>query len=158
ADFARAEGLELLFTLDAGPGPRDTASAWTPDNARELMSYVVARGDPVTTWELGNEINGYPIVHGIRIDGAQYARDMATARELVDGVDAGTKVAGPSSAFWPVVGEAFPVLPSFLAHGGSSVDVVTWHFYPQQSRRCPIATRRAGATVMLDPAHLAAVD
>ena len=158
ARFARDLDLEILFTLSAGPGARDAGLAWTPENARAFVDHVVQRGDPVTVWELGNEINGFPIEHFIRIDGEQYARDIAVARALVDEHAPGARLAGPSSAYWPPVGEAFPVMPQFLAAGGEQVDVVTWHFYPQQSKRCPIATRRAGPTVMLDPDHLAAVD
>lgn len=158
ARFARDLDLEILFTLSAGPGARDAALAWTADNARTFVDHVVGRGDPVTVWELGNEINGFPIAHFIRVDGEQYARDMAVARALVDEHAPGALLAGPSSAYWPPVGEAFPVMPAFLAAGGELVDVVTWHFYPQQSKRCPIATRRAGPTVMLEPDSLAAVD
>ncbi|MFN7956552.1 MAG: hypothetical protein U0610_32900 [bacterium] len=158
ASFARDLDLEILFTLDAGPGARDALLAWNPTNARDFVSYVAARGDPVTVWELGNEINGYPIEHFIRVDGRQYARDVAAARALVDELHPAAQLAGPSSAYWPPIGEAFPVMPQFLAAGGSLVDVVTWHFYPQQSKRCPIATRRASPTRMLDPDNLAAVD
>ncbi len=158
ASFAQDLDLEILFTLSAGPGPRDASLAWQPANAREFVAYVVERGDPVRVWELGNEINGFPIEHFIRIDGEHYARDVAAARAMVNELDPGARLAGPASAYWPPIGEAFPVMPQFLAAGGELVDVVTWHFYPQQSKRCPIATRRAGPTVMLDPDHLAAVD
>lgn len=158
ASFARDLDLEILFTLNAGPGARDASLAWTADNARTFVDFVSARGDPVTVWELGNEINGFPIEHFIRIDGEQYARDVAVARALIDEHAPGAKLAGPASAYWPPIGEAFPVMPRFLAAGGVLVDVVTWHFYPQQSKRCPIATRPAAPTVMLDPDNLAAVD
>jgi heparanase 1 len=41
-----------------------------------------------------------------------------------------------------------------VADAGSLLDVITWHYYPQQSVRCPLAVRRAGPEVMLDPANL----
>ncbi len=132
-DFARELGLEILFTLNAGPGPRNADRNWIPDNARELIEYTRAQGCPVVLWELGNEINGFVAIHGadFRIDGQHYARDMETARNLVDQVDPGSLLAGPSSAFWPVWGEMFAVMPEFMEHGGDLVDVVTWHYYPQ---------------------------
>ena len=37
---------------------------------------------------------------------------------------------------------------------GSEADIVTWHYYPQQSRRCPMATRRAGPEPLLHPGFL----
>lgn len=159
-DFARDLGLEIMFTLNAGPGPRDAELAWTPDNARGLIDYVRRTGCPVRIWELGNEINGFQAIHGtdFRIEGDRYALDMATARALVDELAPQALLAGPSSAYWPLWGEMFPVLPDFMAAGGALVDVVTWHYYPQQSDRCPLASRRADPTLLLEPENLAEVE
>jgi heparanase 1 len=60
--------------------------------------------------------------------------------------------------FWPVLGEPLSVfygfMPAYLQQSGGVVDVVSWHYYPQQSRRGPIATRRADPARLLDPANL----
>lgn len=153
-DFAADVGYDVFFTLNAGPGPRDAEGRWTPDQARALLEYVRDRGQTVVAWELGNEINGFPVIHGFRLSPAQYAEDVATARALVDAVTPGVPLAGPSSAFWPVTGELAAIYPRFMAAGGHLLDIITWHYYPQQSRRCPIASRRAGPEVLLDPAAL----
>jgi heparanase 1 len=152
-DFARALDYQIAFTMNAGAGPR-VADAWQPDDVRPLVQLVAQRGDPVAVWELGNEIDAYAITLGITTTPQQYAADLAAARALLDGEMPGARLAGPASAYWPVAGEVVPFLGDALAAGGSSLDIVTWHYYPQQSDRCPFASRRAGLNVMLDPDHL----
>jgi heparanase 1 len=159
-DFARAAGFDLYFTVNAGPGPRDSDGAWQPDNAASLLAYAAARHDPLAVLELGNEVNGYWFIHGPshQLDGARYGQDLASFRALVLRFFPAAKVAGPASAFFPVVGEptawSSGTLSDLLAHAGGALDIVSWHYYPQQSRRCPVATRRAASEQLLNPAHL----
>lgn len=154
--FAADLDLEILFTLNAGPGPRDQNLQWTPDNARHFIEFNKSIDCPVALWELGNEINGFQAVHGsgFRIEGDQYAIDMGTARRLIDEVDPGALLAGPSSAFWPLWGEMFPIMPDFMAAGGQHLDVVTWHYYPQQSSRCVAASRPAEPDTLMNQDNL----
>jgi heparanase 1 len=163
-DFARAAGFELMFTINAGPSARDEDGAWLPDNAERLFEYAAARGDSVAVWELGNELNGYWFIHGLRHQpsGAQYARDLWSFRHALARHFEDAKVAGPASVYFPGVGEplfdGFDFLPEALEAGGPALDIVTWHYYPEQSRRCPIATRRAHPGQLLAPAELDEVD
>ena len=154
AGFASDLGLDLFFTLNVGPGPRDESGDWVPDNSRELMEYASDRGDPVVVWELGNEINGFLLAHGSILSAEDYAGDLATARALVDELAPDALLAGPSSAYWPEIGDMLGFYPAFMPHGGHLLDAVTWHYYPMQSHRCPVASRPAGPEVMLDPANL----
>lgn len=160
ADFAQAVGLDILFTLNAGPGPRalrpDAEPVWTSSNARALIERSVARDWPIDVWELGNEINGFQAIHGLefRISAETYAKDLALARALIDEADPQSKLAGPSSAYWPELGEFNPVHADTVRLAGDELDVVTWHYYPQQSRRCPIATRRATPELLLEAGTL----
>lgn len=133
-DFARRAGLSLFFTL----------------NERQPELALIGTAD-VALWELGNEINGWPAVHGLdhALGGARYAADLQRARARFPG-----RMAGPASAFWPVVGELHPVLPDFLRAGAGGADVITWHYYPQQSERCPLRTRLAGPRTLLEPKAL----
>jgi len=162
-DFADQADLDLMFTLNAGPGPRSPDGAWTPDNAEALLAYARSRGDRVPVWELGNEVNGYWFIHGLdqRVSGAQYAADVARAKQAVRRWYPEARVAGPGSLYWPSVGEplrpVFGMLEEFLeqsARSAQPVDIISWHFYPQQSRRCPVATRRASLERLLEPQHL----
>jgi heparanase 1 len=154
--FATALGFDILFTLNAGPSSRDAMNAWTPDNAATLLSWAASRGDPVSVWELGNEVNGFEFVYGLsaKVSAAQYAADFAVAKKLVEQTAPGAKLAGPASAFWPLSGEIAPILPAFVAAAGASIDVVTWHYYPMESVRCPIAELRASPDVVLSPTDL----
>jgi len=158
ADFSRASNLPLLFTLNAGPAARDGEGAWTPAGAAPLVSAAVRdpEGDPVAVWELGNEINAFPLMYGLGhgVSGKQLAADARAARALLDGTGSKARLAAPACAYWPVLGEVNGVLEEALRHGGGALQVVTWHYYPQQSRRCPVAVRRAGPEVMLQPGHL----
>jgi heparanase len=156
--FAQDLGLRLVFTLNAGPSARDREGGWDPQNARELMSYSAARGYPVDVWELGNEVNAFPLVHRLWLTPARYALDLGRARALIDELAPEARLGGPASAFWPVLGEWRPFLDGVLKRARDTIDVVSWHYYPQQSYRCPIATRRAASERMLSPGELADVD
>jgi heparanase 1 len=151
--FARDLGFDVLFTLNAGPGPRDVRGAWSSTNARALMAHAAARSDPVAVWELGNEVNAFPVIHGFtfRVSPEQYASDVRAARSLVDELTPEARLAGPSSAYWPELGEVPQFYESFMPLGGAALDVITWHYYPQQSRRCGLRARPASAELMQDP-------
>jgi heparanase 1 len=158
--FVRRADLKLVFTLNAGPGARDRDGGWVPDGARRLLEHAGLRGTPVALWELGNELNGFWAVHrtGRNVPARQYARDLAAARELVEELTPSSALAGQGAAFWPVVGEPlgaiFGVTRSYLDAAGDLGDAVVWHYYPQQSRRGPVATRRATPTRLLVPENL----
>jgi hypothetical protein len=156
ADFARDADLRLIFTLNAGPSARDRHGDWDPESARALVEHAQRRQDPVAVWELGNEVNAFPLTHGSWLSADRYAGDLARARALLGA--SGARLAGPSSAFWPLIGEGRSFNGALLERAGALVDVVTWHYYPQQSRRCPLATRRAQPGRMLSPEALADVD
>jgi len=160
AEFVRDVGYSLMFTVNAGPGPRDAEGVWHDDNARRLLDFARANSLPDTVWELGNEVNGYWFIHGWshRVSGEAYARDFSRFRALVHAEFPGARVAGPAGFLWPVMGEPFEsklgVFEGYLKGAGSEADIVTWHYYPQQSRRCPMATRRAGPDTLLHPGFL----
>ena len=150
--FARELDLRLMFTLNAGPSARDSDGVWDPENARRLISYSQQQQYPVDVWELGNEINAFPLTHQRWLSADRYAADLRRARALLR-QEAGTaRLAGVSSAFWPVIGEGRSITDGALRGAGDVLDIVTWHYYPQQSHRCPLATRRAdlGRTLSAD--------
>jgi heparanase 1 len=45
-------------------------------------------------------------------------------------------------------------MPQYLEISNDKIDLVSWHYYPQQSRRGPIAVRRAFHSRLLDPKNL----
>src|SRR6202012_2455148 len=64
-EFARDVGYKMIFTVNAGPGPRGASGRWSPDNAETLLEYTRAAGYDVPVWELGNEVDGYWFTHGL---------------------------------------------------------------------------------------------
>jgi heparanase 1 len=159
AAFVEETQLSLFFTVNAGPGPR-SEGRWNSQNAEKLLRYMKSKDYPVEVWELGNEPNAYWIIHGLRhqIDGKTYADDFLHFKKTVKRFFPSASVAGASCAYWPLLGEPlnffFGVHKDFLKAGGDHVDIVTWHYYPQQSRRCGVAVRRANPDRMLDPRNL----
>lgn len=160
AEFAADTGLDLFFTINAGPGARGSEGEWLREPAERLLRHAAERGHAVSVWELGNEVNAFWFQHGLhqQPSGAQYAADLHAFRTLVKRHFPRSRIAGPAIAYFPLLGDPLPqrvgFLPDVLRHGGSALDILSWHFYPQQSRRCPAATRRALPGQLLGPAEL----
>jgi hypothetical protein len=150
--------LQIAFTLNAGDGTRDAEGRWTSDAARAFIERSRAMDCPVTVWELGNEVSSWWAELDIDFTPTpeEYAADFLVARALLDELDPDAKLAGPASAYWPRYGEVGSpetFLPDFLGEAGPLVDVVTWHYYPTQSERCPVPPSiPAREETLLDPA------
>jgi heparanase 1 len=159
-EFARRNDLRVVFTLNAGPSARDENGDWDPSNARELVEYTVTRDYPVEVWELGNEVNNFWYVFGVgeQINARQYHEDSLELVELLNGVDPDAQFGGQGGMIWPVFGEPlglfFGMSRAAIRRNAEIQDVVSWHYYPQQSRRGPIASRRANPARLLDPNNL----
>ena len=158
--FASRNGLQLVFTINAGPSARKADGSWDGTNAAELLKYTAQHGYKVALWELGNELNIFWFVHGLKaqVSPAQYDKDLQSARALVKQYMPSSRFAGQGSAFWPLLGEPLSLfygyMPQYLERSNDKIDIVSWHYYPQQSRRGPIASRRAFPSRLLDPKNL----
>jgi heparanase 1 len=156
-EFADTLGYDVAFTLSSGLGPdvRDETGAWIPDMTEDLVSYVASKDYAVSLWELGNEWNQHFVDLGDGFEAEQVIADFATARALLDEYFDDFLFGGISSSYWPSVGEIAPLYPDFISMGGAdSVDVITWHYYPQQSQRGPVATDPWAPGLLLDPKRL----
>ena len=158
--FAERNRLDVVFTLNAGPSSRDDEGAWSGDNAAALMEYTAARQFPVAVWELGNEVNNFWYVFetGEQIGARRYHRDSVHALELVEELHPSAAFGGQGAMVWPVLGEPLGLffgmsVPALRRNSGLQ-DVVSWHYYPQQSRRGPIASRKAHPARLLEPRNL----
>lgn len=158
--FAKRNGLDLVMTLNAGPSARDAQGRWRSTNAEALLEYSRAHRCEVAHWELGNELNLFWYVHGLSEQVAvdQYVRDLVQLRRLVERTFPESLVSGQSAAFWPILGEPlgffFGFQTPYAQRGGAHTDTFGWHYYPQQSRRGPIASRRAAPGRLLHPENL----
>ncbi|MFP4210830.1 MAG: hypothetical protein ACLFR8_06290 [Alkalispirochaeta sp.] len=149
ADFADAAGMSLFVTVCAGRCSRDRSGRWTPGSFERFAAEVAAAGDPVTIWELGNEVNGFPFIFGprTRVTAAQYATDYRLFREIAGRYTPDARCAGPAAAVWPVLGEPGPIMSAVSRRLGADLEILSWHYYPFQSRRGRIATRRWKSSV-----------
>jgi len=151
--FAKNASLSLMFTLNAGSSTRDTNGNWTVDNAKNLLEYSEGKNYSIPVWELGHEINAYGMNSitstGNSVSAAQYALDIKAAKTLIDEYYSSSLLAGPSSIYYPSVGEIYPVLnrtvnimDDFLKEIKNDIDIVSWHYYPTQSDSCVLTTRK----------------
>lgn len=157
-EFASAVDFRIIFTLNAGVTARDQKGRWNPLSAKPLLADARAKNYPVDVWELGNELNVFPLLHRHWLSPRGYTDDVQLARWLVDDITPQARLAGPAVAFWPLIGEGLPFAKRFMASGGHLLDVITWHYYPEQSFRCPLATNRAHAGEVLRPRELQEVE
>lgn len=158
-DFATATGLDVCFTLNAGWGARTSSGEWTSDRARALMRYVKRRRHPFTVFELGNEPNAYPLFHnGLVVEPETYAADVRELARLRDDECPAARIAAPSTAWWPNLGEVDTLvfwpprrIKRYLARvlgaldkgvAAPRLDIVTWHYYPGLSTRSALAKYR----------------
>ena len=148
--FAQEVGFELFFTVNAGPGPRNEGS-WNNENTKRLFSY--AQGSPVAVWEFGNEPNGFPLFYGFSLEPAEYASDTETFSAQVAEWFPDSQVAGPAVAYWPILGEFSPYTGDVIANE-PNLDIITWHYYPTQSPRCPIQNRLGELDTLQNPENL----
>jgi len=144
AEFADKVGLGLWVGLSAGRVERDEQGKWEGGGVRRLLEYLAAEGIGVEVFELGNEVNAYWLKGlGQVVRGRQLGRDCVAAKKLVNKFFDKAKLVGPASAFWPKWGEGWSVLKGFLEVVGVELDGLSWHYYPTQSRRVPVASKRA---------------
>lgn len=144
ADFAKAAGLDLFVSIGAGVCARDREGRWLPDSFRLLLRHLREKGQEVAVWELGNEVNGFPFIHGLSawVSPRQYAEDFRLFRKLAK--ENGGVVAGPAAAVWPLIGEPLPIVGGVARRLGEDLDMLTWHYYPYQGRRGVFGVRRVG--------------
>lgn len=155
--FASAAGHDVFFTVNAGPLSRDDDGNWRGREAQELIDYSHRMKYPVRVWELGNEVNVFWFTHGLshHLSAERYTEDLRRFSRMVRGKYPDARIAAGAAFVWPVMGEPPPgFLPDLAREAGEELDVLTWHYYPEQSRRCWSATRRARPGLMLEPRNL----
>ncbi len=163
--FAEELGLSIIFTVNAGPGPRDADKRWLGENARELLEYVADRGDPLAVLEFGNEPNLFAVRAGIAGYTAEdFERDLGTFRALRDELVPNTPIFGPGTIYTRTQGEDVipgvvfgPRATQILPLAGSMLDGVNYHYYAAVSTRCPVGPRVSAETA-LDPAYIDGID
>jgi heparanase len=143
--FAQALGLQVVLGINAGPGPRDAASRWLPDNARTLLEYTRRMRYPLAGVEFGDEPNLFSLGSGLpgTYTAQDYIRDLATFTALRNSVVPHALLIGPGSyynnagsetpyanhAFGPLASQVLPAVPGMYG-------ALAFHQYPATSTRC----------------------
>jgi heparanase len=158
--FVQRNKLKFAFTLNSGPSARDENLKWNPGNAESLMRYSKQKNYKVDVYELGNEHNLFWYIYGLKsiVSAGQYQQDILALKGLVEKYYPDAKVGSQGSAIWPVLGELlgafFGFYQDMIELSGKDVDVIAWHYYPQQSRRGPFASRKAHPARLLETENL----
>jgi heparanase 1 len=158
--FGKQSGLELFFTVNAGPSVRNNRHQWQGKNLDELLRYSRSKGYEISAFELGNELNAFWFFHGFinRVRVKQYIQDFEQFKKVVRKYYPQAKVGGASTLYWPRIGEAFSFVgnieATFIKYSKTLADMYTWHYYPQQSQRCPITFPKAKHGLLLNPQNL----
>lgn len=161
--FIARHDLKLSFTFKYGLFKRRNHGGWCPNEVLDLLAYSKRKGYPIHVCELGNELNAYWAFHGLASQprASKLADDYLTFSTEVRYLFPEAKIIGPGSAFWPRLGETIKpfsnISQKFLRlcrAGGTELNIVDWHYYPFQSRRSPVRTRRATQNSFLRPRAL----
>jgi heparanase 1 len=155
--WAADHGFSVLFTVSAGPEARDEQGRWNPAEAERLLRNTARKGYPVAGWEFGNEVNAYPFLYGLSrsVSNRRYLEEFAIFADLVRRFAPGTRTVGPASAVWPLIGEPNPLIPALgRSPAAAALDVLSFHYYPQQSSRGRVAVRRAKESTLLSARSL----
>ncbi len=141
--FAQALGLEVVLGINAGPGPRDTAGTWQPNNATELLGYTADRHYPLAAVEFGNEPNLFALSHlPLSYTAADYVRDLRVFNTLRAKILPSAELIGPGSfydnagsetpygaALGPLARQIMPAAPGIYG-------ALAFHEYPATGSRC----------------------
>ena len=159
--FAQALGLEVVLGINAGPGPRDAAGTWQPNNATELLGYSAARHYPLAAVEFGNEPNLFALSHlppGYTT--ADYLRDLRVFNALRAKILSSAALIGPGSFYdnagseTPYGGALGPLARLIMPAAPGIYGALAFHEYPATGSRC----RGVGHPVPADPLAPAYLD
>lgn len=161
--FIERSGLDLFFTLNSGPEKWKNGS-FESNNLLELIDYFKKENYPLSKLEFGNEVLAYWVLFGVdkALDLKAYGKAYRQVKKELAKRKTSFPIAAPASAFWPVLGEPFGEhfgqMKDIVSDIGPELDIITWHYYPTQSSRCPVAVRRMSKNRFLDPAVLDEVE
>ncbi len=141
-DFSHAVNARIITSFATSPGTHDSAGVWTPDQARQFLSYTKSIGGSIAATEFMNEPNAAAMGGAPKgYDAADYGRDVTAFHRFLKQTAPDIMFLGPGS-----VGEggllSLPpnsgVLRSedLLKATGPAFDVFSYHLYAAVSKRC----------------------
>ena len=130
-DFSQAVGAPIVTSFAVSQGSRDSAGAWTPDQASRLLAYTSLIGGRIVAAEFMNEPNvSAPGVAAASDNAAAYGRDFNTFRSFLKRHAPATMILGPGMA------GSTDAASRLLTASGSGLDAFSYHHYGMLSERC----------------------
>lgn len=161
--FIQRNNLKFSFTIKYGLFKRKLHGGWCGNEVEKLLRYSMEKGYKIDVCELGNELNAYWAFHGLTSQprAKNLAHDYNTFSTVIAQFLPDAQIIGPGSAFWPKLGETIKpfsnITRKFLEHSkelNTPLHIIDWHYYPFQSQRSPVRTRRATLKSLLKPKAL----
>ncbi len=141
-DFSHEVNANIITSFATSPGTRDANGVWTPDQARQFLSYTKSVGGDIAAAEFMNEptaaaMGGAPKGY----DAAAYARDIAVFRPFLKKTAPHIVFLGPGSvgeggSLSLPPGSGFIQSEDLLNATGPVFDVFSYHLYAAVSQRC----------------------
>jgi hypothetical protein len=135
--FAYAIGAKIVVSLAATNGVRDASGVWQLEQAKALLEVSVANHIPLAAAEFINEPS-LPINVPAGYDAADYQRDFQAFVALAHEVMPDLKIVGPGATadLKALVIDPTITVDELMKASGSALDVFSYHFYPNVSKRC----------------------
>ncbi len=141
-DFSHAVNARIITSFATSPGTRDPSGVWTPDQARQFLSYTKSVGGDIAAAEFMNEptaaaMGGAPKGY----DAAAYARDIGVFRPFLkqtapDVIFLGPGSVGEGASLSLPPSSGFIQSEDLLKATGPAFDVFSYHLYAAVSQRC----------------------
>ncbi|HTD55342.1 MAG TPA: hypothetical protein VK670_08160 [Silvibacterium sp.] len=146
-DFSHATDARIITSFAIGPGTRDDAGLWTPEQASHLLAYTKSIGGSIAAAEYMNEPN-LAVIGGAPkgYDAAAYGRDLAVFVPFIRKTAPDMVILGPGSTAEGAGGLLAPGIPDMLKSedilraSGPAFDAFSYHFYGAVSSRCSRGT------------------
>ncbi len=155
--FLRAINSKLIFTVNAGNSVRKNG-VWQEEQLKMLLQYLKIKNYNIPYFEFGNEISSFWAIHGplSTVSSDQYENDFLVFKKLIKDHNPNSLTLGPASAFWPIIGEPGSTFFGLNDHAMKHKypDIISWHYYPTQSKRCPLQVRNLTKDSFLKPKYL----
>lgn len=139
---------KLFLTFNAGPGNWDSKGKYNTDQWEHFLKFIQNRKEPIEAFEFGNENNAFWVNYGIfqQASTETYSKNFDIAEQKLKEFFPKLSLAGPANAYWPFLGEVLGFLTvdsSQFLKLKKDLSIFSWHYYPMQSKRCPIQTMKA---------------
>jgi hypothetical protein len=141
-DFSRAVNAKIITSFATSPGTRDASGVWTPDQARQFLSYTKSVAGDIAAAEFMNEptaasMGGAPKGY----DAAAYVRDIRVFRPFLkqtapDIIFLGPGSVGEGGSLSLPPGSGFIQSEDLLKATGPVFDIFSYHLYAAVSQRC----------------------